>query len=138
MNFLNGYVTTKARQFHESIAMSLPISNRSPIIETQDQNTASSDSSRSSKDTHPTSQAPQLLNKPPTTDPDTDRSSYFTENLSSTINSVDTPNEQEEEIIIIRSLKSGFSKEATLIALDEFLLSVHADEIRMKKTITNS
>ena len=70
VNFLNGYVTTKARQFHESIAMSLHISNRSPIIETQDQNTASSDSSSSSKDTHPTSQAPLLLNKPPTTDPD--------------------------------------------------------------------
>ena len=40
--------------------------------------------------------------------------------------------------IIIRSLKSGFSKEATLIALDEFLLSVHADGIRQIKTITNS
>ena len=39
--------------------------------------------------------------------------------------------------IIIRSLKSGFSKEATLIALDEFLLSVHADGIRKNKTITN-
>lgn len=98
MNFLNGYVTTKARQFHESIAMSLHISNRSPIIETQDQNTASSDSSSSSKDTHPTSQAPLLLNKPPTTDPDTDRSSYFTENSSLTISSVGTPDEQHEEI----------------------------------------
>ncbi len=40
--------------------------------------------------------------------------------------------------IIIRSLKSGFSKEATLIALDEFLLSVHADGIRINKAITNS
>ncbi len=40
--------------------------------------------------------------------------------------------------IIIRSLKSGCSKEATLIALDEFLLSVHADGIRQIKTITNS
>ena len=40
--------------------------------------------------------------------------------------------------IIIRSLKSGFSKEATLIALDEFLLSVHADGIRQIKTIANS
>jgi len=40
--------------------------------------------------------------------------------------------------IIIRSLKSGFSKEATLIALDEFLLSVHAVGIRQIKTITDT
>jgi hypothetical protein len=40
--------------------------------------------------------------------------------------------------IIIRSLKSGFSKEATLIAPDEFLLFVHAVGIRQIKTITDS
>ena len=98
VNFLNGYVTTKARQFHESIAMSRPISKHSPIIETPDQKTVPSDSSTSSKDTQPKSQAPQLLNKRKTTDPDTDRSSYTAENSSSTISSVDTPNEQQEEM----------------------------------------
>ncbi len=40
--------------------------------------------------------------------------------------------------IIIRSLKSGYSKEATLVALDEFLLSVHACGITMQKTLKNS
>jgi len=40
--------------------------------------------------------------------------------------------------IIINSLKRGFSEKATQTALDEFLLSVHADGIRVNKVLTNS